>query len=260
MAARLPSFPGGLDLVAQLNLTGPRDFLLQLEEELEIFVRSQRKELLLPPLRAAPGLVEAFPLDRHTRRVARLGTALLAHHPWRGAAPLAEAQFGRVSARATPHRSARCSRLCQAGSLSEEEILQRLRLRLWAALLCCASAERAVQAPVMAPAVEPLTREADSDDEKRKVQIKDEQMKVEQEELERSVQRAVKAHLVQEQPEQLLSPKEEQMLPAEEKLLEESVKAEEHGLSKLEAGSMEEPSCYCGADPDGFARGAGLRS
>lgn len=175
--------------MAQLNLFGPRDFLLQLEEELEVFVRSRRKELVLPPLARRYQELLNSSVRRFNLSVEALPSLEgWSHTRWKVVnseepprlPKLSLAEFLRLQRRLVAPPGAFSSGEAKA-ALSEEEILQRLRLRLWAALLCCTAAERAVQADtLMAPAVEPVEpAEPDSDRKVAPVLAKEEAVKEE---------------------------------------------------------------------------------
>eukprot|EP00439_Symbiodinium_sp_Y106_P079241 s277_g17.t3 len=158
MAPSGADFPGGLDLLALLNLTGPRSFLLQLEEELESFVRSNRLELELPSLsRRYEDLLVAsavrFGLSVRRGQAEGGRWRSLAKPSFviqRGEEPtvlpkFSLAEFLRLQClRSAPPSAVSGGPNGEQQGTAEEQMLSRLRLRLWAARRTCDQLERAL--------------------------------------------------------------------------------------------------------------------
>eukprot|EP00931_Biecheleriopsis_adriatica_P067624 TRINITY_DN41736_c0_g1_i1.p1 TRINITY_DN41736_c0_g1~~TRINITY_DN41736_c0_g1_i1.p1 ORF type:complete len:661 (+),score=173.71 TRINITY_DN41736_c0_g1_i1:75-1985(+) len=164
---------GGLDLVWHLNLVGPRDFLLQLEEELETFVLEYQKnhcppsELIFPPLARQ---YEALLIAASRRYGLHAGpkdkTGSTANDRWQqrsgqrrlAVRPAEDSKSSPVLPRASLAEFVRLQRLSSAeapapsaieGCEDAEEhgdcqLHRRLRLRLWAIKLSCSALEAAL--------------------------------------------------------------------------------------------------------------------
>lgn len=172
------SRPRGLDLLAQLNLAGPCDFLLQVENELEVFVLGgQKSQLLFPPIARAYeellvvtarrfGLQAAPDCDdgrQHRRRFVvttvkqKLGDSSGTEHNPVGLPLFSYADFLQVQQPARPATELELGP--EPGTAVSTPHVKRLRLRLWALrrsrLGASLSATGSVQFPFVGPEVVP---------------------------------------------------------------------------------------------------------